>query len=48
MTKNDAITTFGKFLNIEVKEHKSTRDAPAGEVIATGAGSEVTGIIRIL
>ena len=33
MTKNDAITTFGKFLNIEVKEQKST-DAPAGEVIA--------------
>lgn len=33
MTKNDAITTFGKFLNVEVQEEKST-DVPAGEVIS--------------
>lgn len=33
MTKNDAITTFGKFLNVEVKEEMSTEVA-AGEVIA--------------
>ena len=32
MTKNDAITTFGKFLNVEVKEEMSTEVA-AGEVI---------------
>ena len=33
MTKNDAVTTFGKFLNVEVKEEKSTEVA-AGEVIS--------------
>lgn len=33
MTKNDAITTFGKFLNVEVKEEMSTEVA-AGEVIS--------------
>lgn len=33
MTKNDAITTFGKFLNVEVKEEMSTEVA-TGEVIA--------------
>ena len=33
MTKNDATTTFGKFLNVEVQEEKST-DVPAGEVIS--------------
>ena len=33
MTKNDAITTFGKFLNVEVQEEKST-DVTAGEVIS--------------
>ena len=33
MTKNDAITTFGKFLNVEVQEENST-DVPAGEVIS--------------
>lgn len=32
MTKNDAITTFGKFLNVEVKEEMSTEVAD-GEVI---------------
>lgn len=33
MTKNDAVTTFGKFLNVEVKEEKSTEVAE-GEVIS--------------
>ena len=33
MTKNDAVTTFGKFLNVEVKEEKSTEVA-AGEVVS--------------
>ena len=33
MTKNDAVTTFGKFLNVEVKEERST-DVAAGEVIS--------------
>ena len=33
MTKNDAVTTFGKFLNVEVQEQKSTEVA-AGEVIS--------------
>ena len=33
ITKNDAVTTFGKFLNVEVKEEKSTEVAE-GEVIS--------------
>ena len=33
MTKNDAVTTFGKFLNVEVKEEKSSEVAE-GEVIS--------------
>ena len=33
MTKIDAVTTFGKFLNVEVKEEKSTEVAE-GEVIS--------------
>ena len=33
MTKNDAVTTFGKFLNVEVKEEKSAEVAE-GEVIS--------------
>ena len=39
MTKNDATTTFGKFLNVEVQEEKST-DVPAGEVISQEPGTD--------
>ena len=33
LTKNDAVTKFSKFLNVEVKEEQST-DVAAGEVIS--------------
>ena len=46
MTKNDAVTTFGKFLNVEVKEEKSTEVAE-GEVISQEPEAE-TGKIRIM
>ena len=46
MTKNDAVTTFGKFLNVEVKEEKSAEVAE-GEVISQEPEAG-TGKIRIM